>query len=162
MSEKLNTLLITSEHVKDGTYTGPSVSAFGGHIEIAANLGWIKFEGSIVAKGHIWSAAGSGIEAGSGIKAGWGIEAGSGIKAGWGIKAGDGIEAGSGIKAGLGIEAGDGIKAGLSITCKFLSVRLRIFAGLINWRLPTDGDDEIRTEVRGGTVALGTIIVPTE
>ena len=56
--------------------------------------------------------AGTGIEAGEGIKAGMVIKAGDGIEAGWGIEAGTDIKAGCGIEAGEGIEAGTDIKAG--------------------------------------------------
>ena len=123
---------------------------FDGHIEIAAGLGRVKFKLSIIATGRIIALLGSGIEAG------WGIKAGSGIKAGDGIEAGWGIEAGSGIKAGWGIEAG------LSISAKWLSARLRIFAGLCLWRLPTDEEQQIRAEIRDGTVAFGTAVSPSK
>ena len=97
--------------------------------------------------------------AGSGIKAGLGISAGEGIKAGEGISAGWGISAGKGIKAGEGISAGWGIKAGFSIRCKrALSARLRIFAGLVSWRMPTPEEQEIEcAKLEQGTVALGFI-----
>jgi len=114
----MDTLKITVAEVKDGVYIGPDVSAWQGHIEIAAELGRIKFSGAISARGKIFAQAGSGIEAG------WGIEAGRGIVSKW------------------------------------LSCRLRIFAGLVNWRLPEPGEDEIRAEIRGGTVALGTVVAP--
>jgi hypothetical protein len=39
-------------------------------------------------------------------------------------------------------------------------VRLRIFAGLVSWRLPLPGEDEIHGELRGGTVAFGRLIDP--
>ena len=102
--------------------------------------------------------AGWGIEAGGGIKAGGGIEAGWGIKAGGGIEAGWGIEAGEGIKAGLGIEAGEGIKAGLTITAKWLSVKLRIFAGICGWKIPAREEQVIDAEVRSGLVAHGVVV----
>ena len=73
---------------------------------------------------------------------------GSGIEAGWGI------EAGEGIKAGSGIEAGEGIKA------KYLSIKLRIFAGLCQWRIPTPAEMEIRAEIRSGTVCFGNVVEP--
>ena len=163
----MRTLKITAADVKNGKYVGKEdVSDFEGHIEIAGGLGWVTFAGFLSASGYISAGAGSGIEAGEGIKAGEGIEAGSGIKAGdgieagWGIKAGSGIEAGWGIEAGSGIEAGWGIKAGFSIACKFLSVRLRIFAGLVSWRLPKPDEDEIRGELRNGTIAFGKHVPP--
>jgi hypothetical protein len=147
-----------------------NVADFAGHIEIEANLGWVKFV-SLKATGRIFAQAGSGIEAGwgikagSGIEAGWGIKAGSGIEAGWGIKAGTGIEAGTGIKAGWGIEAGWGIKAGsgieagLSIRCKAaLSTKLRVFAGLKIWSKPTPEEMEIECKrFDGGEIAYGTL-----
>jgi len=84
------------------------------------------------------------------------IKAGCGIEAGCGIKAGDGIEAGCDIKAGYGIEAGCGIKAGLSIICKWISSKLRIFAGLCIWRQPTEEETTITCEeVKEGTIAFG-------
>jgi hypothetical protein len=101
--------------------------------------------------------AGLGIEAGSGIKAGWGIEAGSGIKAGWGIEAGSGIKAGRGIEAGSDIKAGWGIEAGLQITAKSLDCKLRIFAGLCNWKIPGAQEQTIIGEIRSGVVAHGII-----
>ena len=104
------TLKLTAEHFKQTQYYykeyigQDDLSNFNGNLEIAENLGWVKFT-SLKISGYIFAKAGSGIEAGGGIeagwsiKAGWGIEAGSGIKAGWGIKAGEGIKAGWGIKA---------------------------------------------------------------
>jgi len=124
--------------------------------------------------------AGFGIVAGDGIKAGWGIEAGTGIIAGTGIKAGAGIVAGSGIKAGdgikagghidagghivagLGIEAGWNIKAGRNISAKWIVAKLRIFAGLCSWRLPTEEETEIRAELREGAIAFGKLVGPAE
>lgn len=114
------TLHITAEHVTSGQYTGPDVSDYPGHIEIAADLGQVIFAGRLRAKGRIRALA------------------------------------------GCGIKAGEGIEAGLSISCKILSVRLRIFAGLCTWRLPAPGEQEIRAEVRSGTVAFGTVIAPTK
>ena len=67
---------------------------------------------------------------------------------------------GSGIEAGLGIKAGWGIEAGLGIKAKFISVKLRIFAGMISWRLPTPEETEIRAEILSGIVALGTVVKP--
>ena len=107
---------VTAEHLNNGEYNGPDLSVWIGHIEISADLGLVRFNGSLTAAGRIIAEAGSGIEAGEGIKAGWGIEA------------------------------------------KWLSCALRIFAGLVNWRLPRPSDLEIRAEIRGGKVALGTVI----
>ena len=128
---ELPALHITAEHVRDGEYIGPDVSAWMGHIEIAADLGTVRFAGAIAATGRIRAFSGAG------------------------------IEAGESIKAGGSIEAGESIKAGGSIACKFLSVRLRIFAGLVLWRLPRPGEDEIRCELRNGTIAFGKHVPPT-
>ncbi len=101
-----------------------------------------------------------------GIEAGWGIKAGEGIEAGWGIKAGEGIEAGGGIEAGKGINAGGcieadwDINAGFSIVCKTIRAKLRIFAGLVSWRVPTDEELQIRCEeLLEGTVAFGELVL---
>jgi len=84
----METTRLTAEHFKDGYFIGDrSLLNAGGHIEVAANLGWVTVP-FLSAKGSIQ------IKAGSGIEAGGDIEAGSGIEAGWGIKAGGGIEAG--------------------------------------------------------------------
>ena len=58
---------------------------FEGHVEIAENLGCVKFGYGLVVTGYIYAKAGTGIEAGTGIDAGWGIKAGEGIEAGEGI-----------------------------------------------------------------------------
>lgn len=107
-------------------------------IEGSLKVGNLFVAGHLVVRGNI--------EAGGGIKAGGNIEAGCGIEAGWGIKAG------GGIKAGCGIEAGGGIKA------TWIDCALRIFAGLVNRRLPTPEEMEIRAEIRRGTVAYGTLV----
>lgn len=54
---------------------------FDGAIEIAENLGSVRFCFGISATRYIWAKAGSGIEAGEGIEAGWGIKASRGIAA---------------------------------------------------------------------------------
>ena len=120
------TLTITREDIDDaGNYIGASdVSAWQGRIEIAADLGWVRFAGDVRATQSIIAMKGSGIEAGECIEAGWGIKAGLGIKAKW------------------------------------LSVRLRIFAGVCIWRLPQPGEMEIRAELRSGTIAFGKHIQP--
>ena len=41
-----------------------NLSDFDGHLEIDANLGWVKFNRHLIVKGYIWAKAGSGIEAG--------------------------------------------------------------------------------------------------
>ena len=63
-----------------------------------------------------------------------------------------GIEAGSGIKAGWGIAAGEGIKAGEGIAAK-----LRIFAGLCIWKIPSKEEMTITAKTIEGTVAYGEI-----
>ena len=163
---------VTSEHVKDGLYIGPSLANVEGDITVATNLGWFTVEGPIAATGNICIERGTGIKAGEGIAAGLGITAGWSITAGWGITAGEGIAAGLGITAGwgitageditagLGIEAGWGIKAGFSISAKFVVARLRIFVGLCPWRLPKPEECELRAELRGGTLAFGTHVPP--
>jgi hypothetical protein len=84
------TLTITAADLDaDGFYTGTeNVSHWPGAIVIEADLGTVRFRGTLRATTYIKATAGSGIVAGSGI------------------------EAGEGIKAGLGIEVDDGIKAG--------------------------------------------------
>ena len=140
----MDTLLITRDDLDDdGGYTGAESIDCAGHVEVAADLGTVRVRGFVRAKGRVRCLAGSG------IKAGEGIEAGSGIEAGWGI------EAGSGIKAGEGIEAG------LSIVARFLSVRLRIFAGIVAWRLPEPSECEVRAEIRSGMLVHGTHVAPT-
>ena len=176
----MNTFCIKKEHLdKDNFYVGKEdLSNYQGHIEAQENLGTIRFENSLRSSGNIYFRTGSGIEAGNSIKAGWGIEAGNsieagggieagnsievgyGIEAGWGIKAGNNIEAGYGIKAGCGIEAGCGIKAGWGIeagwgiVCKLeLSSKLRIFAGLVTWRMSTKEEMQIKV----GKLVLGQV-----
>jgi hypothetical protein len=142
----MNTLTLTAADFTDGQYKN-GVLEYAGHVTLASDLGTVRFTRIAVA-GRLVAQASTGIEAGEDIKAGWGIKAGEGIEAGWGIKAGEGIEAGWGIKAGEGIH------------CKFdLSVRLRIFVGLINWRLPTADEQQIVCgRLVSGTVASGTLI----
>ena len=133
ITQRMKTLVITQDLLNaNGEYIGADeVSQFDGHIEIAADLGVVKFSAGLRATGRIRSGAGSG------------------------IKAGEGIEAGEGIKAGEGIEAGGGIKAGLSINSKTVAAGLRIFAGLYMWRIPEPQEMEIKAELRGGTIAHG-------
>ena len=129
---------------RDGYLCYDSDFSFDGHVVIEGSLGWLKFARSVYAAGSLV------IEAGSGIEAGEGIEAGSGIKAGWGIKAGSGIEAGWGIEAGFQIYA------------KWISSKLRIFAGLCIWRLPTAKEQKIRAELRDGVIAFGEHVPPSK
>lgn len=105
-------------------------SGVDGHIIIEADLGTVLFKGAVRARLSVTA------------------------------KAGSGIEAGAGIKAGDGIEAGWGIEAGLSITAEWVSAGLRIFAGICSWRLPEPGEDEIRAELRGGTIGFGKHVPP--
>ncbi len=155
-------LRITADDIDaEGNYVGAAdVTDWGGSIEIAADLGCVRFRDVLRAKFSIRALAGTGIEAG------WGIEAGEGIEAGWGIKAGEGIEAGLGIEAGEGIEAGWGIKAclgieaGFSISAKWVSSRIRIFAGTCIWRQPEPEEMQVRAELRGGTIAFGGHVPP--
>ena len=57
-------------------------------------------------------------------------------------------------KAGSGIEAGDGIEA-----VKTISVRLRIFAGLVTWRLPELDELKVTcSKLVSGTVAFGELV----
>jgi len=58
------------------------------------------------------------------------------------------------------IKAGWGIEAGFAITAKWVSSRLRIFAGLCIWRLPKPEEMQIRAELRGGTIAFGELVEP--
>jgi len=134
----MKTHLITKDQIdSDGNYIGNTdLTNFQGHIEIAENLGTVKFAKSLVSSGGIYAKAGTGIEAGWGIKAGWGIEAGEGI------------------------EAGTGIKAGWGISCKLtLSIGLRIFAGLCLWRLPTAEEKKITCgKLEKGDVCYGELV----
>ena len=130
----MNKLVITSKNM--AKYENKSL-VFDGSVEIEHGLGIVKFA-SISATGSLVAMSGCGIEAGCGIKAGDGIEAGCGIK------------------------AGDGIEAGFSIRANFISVGLRIFAGLVSWRLPTEEEMLIDAKIRSGTVAHGVIGKITE
>ena len=77
----MKTLVITQDLLNaNGEYIGADeVSQFDGHIEIAADLGVVKFSAGLRATGRIRSGAGSGIKAGEGIEAGGGIKAGLSI-----------------------------------------------------------------------------------
>jgi hypothetical protein len=153
----MKTTTITRADLTNGEYTAKA--EFDGHVEIEANLGWVRFPRALTAKGRVRASAGSGISAGwgisagSGISAGWGISAGSGISAGWGISAGEGISAGWGISAGEGISAGSGISAKLVL--KFTK---RLFAGIA---VRFGEDDAPKTvecgKLEGGTVVYGDV-----
>ena len=169
MTTKIDVHITATDIGDDGYYAKSRDLIVTGGLSVDVGV-WLRVRGRIKAGEGIeagsgieagWDIkAGWGIEAGSGIKAGEGIEAGSDIKAGWGIEAGSGIKAGWDIKAGSGIEAGWGIEAGSGISAKWVGAALRIFAGLCSWRLPTEVECEIRAEVRGGTVAHGTVVAP--
>ena len=100
-------------------------------------------DADLVVEGHIEIAAGLG----------W-VRFTRAIRASLSIVAG----AGSGIKAGEGIKAGWGIEAGLTITAKWLSVKLRIFAGICGWKIPAREEQVIDAEVRSGLVAHGVVV----
>ena len=65
------------------------------------------------------------------------------------------VEAGVYLQVRGRIEAGWGIKAG------WVQCGLRIFAGLVAWRLPEPHELEIRAELRGGTIAHGVLVNST-
>jgi len=159
----MKTHIITKDQLDaDNNYIGSTnLDNFEGHLESEENLGYVKFK-FLKIQGYIGFKAGSGIKAGDGIEAGGGIKAGCGIEAGGGIEAGSGIEAGGGIKAGGGIEAGSGIEAGWGISAKTISSKLRIFAGLCLWRLPTKEECQIRAKLLSGTIAFGELVEPVE
>ena len=73
----VETLKITAADLdEDGFYIGQAdATNFAGHIEIAADLGWVRFKAALRAAGYIRALAGSGIEAGLGISAGLSISA---------------------------------------------------------------------------------------
>ena len=126
--EKL--VLTSSDFDKDNDYIGGhDLTALQMHLEIDAELGFVKFK-SLVVAGYILA------KAGSGIKAGWGIEAGEGIKAGWGIEAGWWI-----------------------ICKTTLNTSLRIFAGLCLWRLPEPNEKKISCgKLESGEVCYGDLV----
>ena len=118
----------------------------------------IKTVGRIIAG---WSIlAGESIEADGDIKAGTAIKADAAIRAGGSIESGAGIKAGWSISAGRDISAAEGVESGLAIECKgILNVKLRVFAGLCLWRLPTEKETKIIcSKFQGGTVAYGTLL----
>ena len=126
-----NTVIITAADLDSHGYYNITTLEAQGDIEIASNLGLVRFRGSVVAKGGIRISAGSSISAGGGISAGDGISAGSSISAGWGI------------------------------SCKtVLKVRLQVLAGASVRIMPTDQQQEIRCRrLEGGAiVALGRLI----
>jgi hypothetical protein len=82
----MNTLKLTAKDFKKSAgnylsdYVGSEdVTNHEGHIDIEADLGWIRFAASLKTSGHIFAKAGTGIEAGGGNEAGG--EGGEGEKA---------------------------------------------------------------------------------
>ena len=132
----MDTKVITKADLNDKNEYIEDSLIFDGHIQIEANLGYVSFRLALKATGSIIAFSGSGIKAGSGIEAGWGI------------------------KAGEGIEAGSGIEAGLSISCKYISSKLRIFAGLCIWKMPSTEEKQIQCEqLREGEIAYGELVI---
>jgi hypothetical protein len=164
----MNTLtLISSDFDSDGTYIGKTnLSNFDGNLIIEVSYAYfpklVIVTGSIQADGSIKAGdsikAGGYFQAGDSIKADGYFEAGDSIKADGYIEAGGSIKAGGYIQAGGSIEAGDSIQAGLYITCKELSAKLRIFAGLCLWKIPDESETVITCEkLISGTVSYGRI-----
>lgn len=89
----MKVLRITAKDFDEKGFFKKRDCIFDGNIEIDEGLGCVKFR-SIIAKGYIFSKAGSGIEAGLGIKAGSGIEAGLSISCSKDISCKYGIFAG--------------------------------------------------------------------
>ena len=174
----MNVIKITKSDLDKGNYyKEDGIGTYDNYadvsVEIAENLGYVKFKKGLYVNFSITALAGSGIEAGRGIKAGWGIEAGSGIKAGEGIEAGSGIKAGEGIKAGWGIEAGWGIKAGWGIEAgwgivslySYIKAKLAItFSTTISAGIfSISGEKEIEAQEINGKVIYGTVnLIPKE
>ena len=76
----MKTLKITKADLNEqNEYIKSDSLEFDGHVQIEADLGYVRFRCYLSAKGGIVA------KAGSGIKAGWGIKAGEGIKAGLSI-----------------------------------------------------------------------------
>ena len=147
----MDTLRITRDDIDaEGVYTKAESIDYAGHVEISADLGTVRVRGGVRATGRIRCLSGSG------IKAGWSVVAGGSVEAG------ESVEAGGSVEAGWSVEAGGSVVAGGSIVARFLSVRLRIFAGLVAWRLPEASECEVRAEIRSGTLAHGTHVAPVE
>lgn len=120
--------------------------------------GEIKSGGDIIAGWQL--SADQGIAAIKNIKAATNIKSGTSIEAGGSIEAGAGIKAGWGVKAANDITAGEGLEAGLAVQCSgTLRVRLRVFAGLSLWRLPSEAEQKILcSKFEGGAIAHGTLV----
>lgn len=127
----------------------------GGDIEAGKD---IIVSNSIIASGGIKSVNGSVVSYNSSIIAGNNIVAYGLIKAGGSIKAGLGIDAGCAIRASAGIVSGLGIKAGLGITAKWISAKLKIFAGICWWKNTDIDEKTIKVkEVKNGEIACGNL-----
>ena len=88
------TLYITEEHVHEGRYVGPDVSSWQGNIVIMYNLGMIRFDTKISAKGFIYATFDSGIDTDEMVSAGKNINIALGLNARSGVKAGGVITVG--------------------------------------------------------------------
>jgi hypothetical protein len=139
---------------------------FGGHIEIDAGLGLVRFGTSVHATLSIRAGAGTGIETRGYLQAGEAISAGDDLRAAWDIVAGYSVEAkrsvvaGELIRAGWHIEAGESVQAGLSIEAEGISAGGRILAGVMPWPSPSVEDRQIRAEVWSGDVVAGVLVAP--
>ena len=134
----MNTFVIKKEHLNtENYYIGKEdLSNYQGNIESDKYLGIIKFYNTLKATGYINFGFGSGIQADGSIKAGWNIQADGIIQAGWSIQAGG------------------------SIICKGdLSSKLRIFAGLTTWKIPTREEMQIKVgKLVEGKICYGELI----
>jgi len=164
----MNTFVIKKEHLNtENYYIGKEdLSNYKGNIESNGHLGIIKFYNTLKATGYINFGFGSSIQAdeniqaGWSIKAGWSIQADENIQAGGSIQADENIQAGGNIQADRNIKAGENIQAGESIICKGdLSSKLRIFAGLTTWKLPTREEMQIKVgKLVEGKICYGELI----
>ena len=139
----MNKIIITKGDLNaDNEYKGGAIGTWDEyedtHVEIEANLGWVKFK-AIYVKGYILAKAGSGIKAGEGIKAG------SGIEAGWGIEAGSGIVCKLGLSFSYKLFAGTAPwtnSATKIVTCGKLLKGTIAYGELIETGMP----DEVKTD----------------
>jgi uncharacterized protein (DUF342 family) len=132
----MKTLTLTSSDFdSNGIYIGKTdLSNFDGNLKIKVDYAY--FTKSIFVTGY--------------------IKASDSIKASGSIKAGGSIEAGGYIEAGNSIIAGNSIEAGFTIACEQLSAKLRIFAGICTWKIPTDDEMLITCEkLVSGIIAFG-------
>lgn len=139
---------------------------FGGHIELEAGLGLVRFDTSVHASLSIRAGVGTGIETRGYLQAGELISAGGDLRAAWDIIAGYAIEAkrsvvaGELIRAGWHIEAGESVQAGLSIEAEGISAGGRILAGVMPWPSPCEEDRQIRADIWAGEVVSGVVVPP--